>query len=217
MLLAVVGILLGGGSGTLVYELAKAPVHLMVTDGSMIGVIEGNFANVSSLSPLVGHFTTTTYANQSSGTGSTLALRLNTSTFFIPGYNLVETDIKVTVQGVFASNLNLSGLTVTYNQTGQLAAARGGALSSRTNVSYDPVQIANVTGPGSAVLTPALLNQSATAPFYEFVFPSFFMTWYPVGHDHFLGFRVTVAGRFTPAVGVGILLKLMDVPGGVWG
>jgi hypothetical protein len=151
------------------------------------------------------------FANQSAGTASALSIRLRAAAFFIPGYNLVETDIDATVMGEFASGLYLSGLTLTYNQTGQFGASRGGALSGPTNLSYDPAQIADVSGPGSAVLTPALLNQTGKAPFYEFVFPAFFMTWYPVGYNHFVGFRATVTGSFAPAVSVGILLDVIDV------
>ena len=175
-MLAIVGVLVGGGSATFVYELTKPPT-LIVTDGSTTGVIEADFANVSSLSQYIRYFDATTYANGSQGLTSTLTLRLFTYTLVDVG-GIVITNVFPIVEGRLASDLVLSGLTFTYNQTGQFTFANGWAqprpanvtfstgnvsLPGPTNVSYSPYPMATVSGPGSAVLSPTFLSRTGEA------------------------------------------------------
>ncbi len=198
------------------------PTRLTVADGSAVGVIEGDFFNYQNTStPLIRYFNATTYANQSSGPASVLTLRLHTSTYYAAAEYLVLIDIFATVQGDFASDLQLSGLTLACNQTGQGGAAGFAEpvqLPSPINISYDPAnrQTFNLAA-GTDAFTPTLANQTGKGPFYEFFFPAYIEGLGFLGHNEFLGFRATVTGSFTPAVSIGILLKIIDMPGGVWG
>lgn len=236
LVLAVVGVLLGGGSAAIVYGLTKPPAlaALVVKDGSITDVLEGDFANYNSAYGFVRYFNATTYANQSSGPTSTLTLRLFTATYAFAG--VVHTDMYAAVQGEFASNLNLTGLTLAYNETGTIWGFYAGPQLDPTNISqYPPDWMTNFTytnitwpgstnvtynGPpitsaaatGSAALTPALVNETRKGPVYEFAFSAWLWAEYPLVSNGFLGFRATVTGRFTPDVSVGILLQVLDVP-----
>lgn len=225
LVLAVVGVLLGGGSATLVYEVTK-PLALVVTDGSITGVLEGNFAKyVWTNATLLEYFNATTNANQSGGPTSTLTLRLLTSTYSYP--QGVFTAVFAMVQGEFASNLNLTGLTLACNETGNIwnvdagpwlnssIQAMLGPWPGSTNVTYSGPMITGTNGTGSVALTPTLVNETGKGPFYEFAFSGWFTTTYPLdpsASNGFLGFRATVTGRFTPDVSVGFLLHVLDVP-----
>ena len=219
-------------AGVSLYVLTRPPpipsIPLTVTDGSTTGVIEGSFASYTSTNAsLVRTFNATTYANESDGQASSLALSLYSWTYF-DGFHVI-TNVFVTMRGGFASNLEPGELTLTYNQTGRFTQAYGHAWSSPTNLSFgvlndsvpgpmnvstNPGHVAYVSGPGSAVLTASLVNRTDEARSYEFVFPAFFSpVQYPIGYNHLFGFRATATGRFTPAVSVGILLDMLYVVG----
>jgi hypothetical protein len=196
-----------------VYVLTRPPpIPLRVSDGSTTGVIEGNFAYIGSATPLVRYFDATTYANQSGGPTSALTLHLFTGTYISGG--MVTTDVFITVRGEFASNLHAAGLTLTGNQTGNFSAGQwvdGRTEQNPVNISYAWQSMEWAAGP--ATFTPTLVNQTGPGPLYEFVYPVSGSIWTPLGDSAFVGFRATVTGQFTPAVSVGILLQIIDVPG----
>ncbi len=203
---------------------------LVVTEGSITGVLEGNFANYTNTYTVpLEYFNATTYANQSGGLGSTLTLRLLTAT---NSQSLgIFTAVYVRAEGEFASNLNLTGLTLVYNKSGTfwdvLASPLldGGSIMrypspnitwpGSTNVTYSGPMITSAFNTTSGALTPTLANETGKGPFYEFAFSARIWAECPLdpsASNDFLGFRATVTGRFTPDVSVGILLQVLDVP-----
>lgn len=204
------------GSAILAYVAMRPQlVPLTVTDGSTVGVIEANFANYTyTNASIIRFFNATTYANRSDGRTSTLTLRLHTSTYYASVLGLVIVEIDAIVQGEFASDLHLNGLNLTCNQTGHSGEYLWGYAAplwepGPINVSYDRAS-------GPPTFTPLLVNQTGKGPFYEFLFPVHVQDQNPLGYNQFVGLRTTVTGAFTPAVSVGILLQLIDIPGGVW-
>ena len=200
-------------AGVSVYVLTRPPpILLTIRDGSATGAIEGNFTNYTDTNaPLVRDFTAATYANQGDGPISALALRLRTDTVYNAAQGWVDVYVDLRVQGTFASDLHLGGLTVVCNQTGELAEGTSGP--NPTNVSSDPAhpQMFQFSAdPGT--FTPTLMNQTGRGPFYEFLFPAAVHDAAPLAHRAIMGFRATVTGSFTPAVSVGILLNIIDVP-----
>lgn len=124
------------------------------------------------------------------------------------------TDIDIAVQGEFTSNLRVNGLALACNQTGPADAFDWGyAVAGAVNVSYDPAHHQSIfVGAGTAAFTPTLLDESGNGPVYEFVFPAYVEDHDPLGYTQFVGFSATVTGLFTPAVSVGIILSIVDVP-----
>ncbi len=222
-------ILLAGASVALAFALTRtrAPTPLAVTDGSISGSIEGDFVNYQNTSaPLIRYFNATTYANESNGSPSTLALRLFTSAYFDPWSGMVMVVIHATVQGRFASDLQIEGLTLRCNQTGDFAA---GQLAWGYPVT-GPVELPGYTQPGPVntsgggqialeagpvAFTPTLLNRNGDGPVYEFVFPVLIEVHDPIGHDAFVGFQAAGTGSFAPSVSVSILLHVTNLPAGV--
>lgn len=198
------------------YWITSAPTGpvLVVTDGSIIGTIEGNFTNYTDTNkPLVRDFNATTYANQTGGPPSVLALRLHTDTNYNGAQGWTDVYVTVTVLGTFASDLHLSELSLVCNQTGEWAEAwpKPGAVNITNGASLSqPVQFTTGTG----TLTSTLVNQTGIGPLYEFVFPLTIHEVAALAFKAVLGIRATVTGRFAPAVGVAILLQIIDVPGG---
>ncbi len=193
------------------------PVELTVADGSTVGSIEGDFVRHGSNDSIIRFFNATTYANESDGRASVLTLRLRTWTFFEAATGMVITDIEVKVEGEFRSNLHVGGLSLSYNQTGCPSAfAWGYAEPNPVNISYDPAshQMIYVCN-GTAAFTPTLENQTGQGAVYMFVFPALVEDKNPLGYNQSVAFRATVSGDFRPDVSVGILLRIIDVPGGV--
>ncbi len=209
------------GAYTVTYSYSIGP-SLVVTDGSTVGVIEGDFANLSStINPLVLNFTVTTYANQSGHLSSTLVVHIQVmaATVGSPGQNgtYLQVNLVVSVGGRFAPNLGPTALALIANQTAATPSGWDahldslGSWQSGTNVSFNPEQYVALAGTSSAALTANLVNQTGNGP-YVFAYSVRFegeeqLYWY----SHVLGFRATVTGPFTPAVSVGILLRTIDV------
>lgn len=212
LLLGLVGLvaIAVAGAITFAYMLTPRPISLTVDDGSAVGVIEANFANYTlTNSSIVRYFNATTYANESVGPTSALTVRMFTSTFYDAGGGWLVVDINTTVEGEFASGLHLGGLTLACNQTGQPVFVWGVAEPGAVNVSGYPQKIDN-----SGTFAPTLVNQTGKGSLYEFLYPAYISEQDILSRVEFLGFRATVTGEFTPAVSVGILLQIIDAPGG---
>ncbi len=205
-------------AGASTYLLTR-PVDLAVRDVSTLGVIEGNLTSISSIHPLFSSFNATTYANQSGFPSSSLALRVQAITFYVgplPGY--LETKVMVIVLGHFVANLHPSDLSLTGNQTGTAMDVLefNSGQQAGTNVSFDPQQdFYGIWGNGSLTAKAAFVNAGGAGIYYDFSYRvgyvlSVYMGSDYFGSDHFAGFHVTVGGGFTPSVGVGILLQIIN-------
>ena len=215
------GLVLGGGSATYVYLLTSGPKApaLSVSDGSITGIIQGDFVKTNSTwnGSIIRFFNATTYANESSGRTSVLALRLRTMTYYEGATGMVITAAELRVEGEFSSDLHIGGLKLSYNQTGCPGAwAWGYAEPAPVNISYDPAnhQMIYVCN-GAAAFMPTLENQTGQGAVYAFAFPALVEDHDPLGSNQFVAFRAMVSGEFTPIVSVGILLQIIDVPGGM--
>jgi hypothetical protein len=203
-------------AGVVTYAVTRPPalIDLKVTDGSMVGAIEGNLTSYGSLDALVLNFEATTYANETGGAASTLTLRLYTWTLFDSTCGCVVVNINATVVGTFASDLHPANLQLMANQTGP-----NGGLQSRevyqfgVNVSFAPGQYIAVFN-GSGALSAAILGDAGKT--YRFSYSDRFELDALPEYNRFVGFWVTVTGAFTPAADIGILLKIINVPGGIW-
>ncbi len=192
------------------------PIRLTVVDGSAVGLVEGHFTNLTSTNPLLVNVTAVTFANRTAGNGSVLRMDLVTSTFYYPLAGAVYLFADLTVAGRFASSLNPRALEFSANETGQAIGLSTHYIPPTTNLTFDSQPVfdlaQNATGSVSATLT----NQSRTAPVYNFGFHTvlggggmFSVVWRPWYSPHFVGFRATVTGPFTPSVSVGILLEII--------
>lgn len=209
LLLVIVGLVVFAivAAVTLVYVLTPPPVRLTVADGTSVGIIEGNLTSINSGNPLVFDFNATTYANQTGYPSSTLAIQVHGYADYIAaagGYLFVSVDVAIV--GHFASNLHPSGLQLTANATGRSADSLYflPGLQRGTNVNWDANQSFGVygTGSGQATATPLAAQFSYGAGFVAFEYLS---------HEQFLGFRITATGPFTPSIGVGILLGIINM------
>ena len=128
----------------------------------------------------------------------------------------------VTVAGSFAPNLEPGALEFTVNETGPLIGLQLFSVPAKTNLSFDSQLNVVLSGAGTSSLSATLTNRSQTTPLYEFGFRpppysggTFQVEWRPE-YNHFVGFRATVTGPFTPAVSASILLEIINTDGGTW-
>lgn len=202
-------------AGVVTYVVTRPPllIDLKVTDGSTVGVIEGNLTSYGAPErpALVLDFAATTYANETDGEASTLTIRIHSWTLFDSTCGCVRVNINATVAGLFASDLRPGGLQLEANQTGPNGALQSWAeMQFGTNVSFDPDYSFGFYN-GSGILSGTIVGGSS-----RFSYSDFFDVWGRPWYNRFAGFRATVIGPFTPAVSVSILLKIVNTNGGMW-
>lgn len=209
--------LIASTSVVLIYALTTTP-DLAVFDGSIMTTIEGNFSAVSSTSPLWKNFSATTYINQSEHPGSTLTISLHTAAYYDSGWSgggVVVLNVFVRVLGHFASNLHPGQLLLTYNETGTLiSGASQTGFRTGTNVSLSDAPL-SVVDAGSATLPVPLIDESAAVPFYDFNYSDFIRVEWSYPRNHFVGLNAGVTGLGALAR-VGVLLEILNQPGGTW-
>ncbi len=205
-------------SGVVIYVVTRPPalpINLAVSDGSTLGAIEGNFTNITDTrDALVLQFGATVYANQSGVASSKLSIHVWTETYYDAVAGAMYQFDNVTIMGRFASNLRPSGLQLTLNETGPAIGLHTDILPQGANVSFNS-EVVTLYQDGTTNLSATLINGGAAAPFDFGYYTEFNVVWRP-WYNHFVGFRATVTGPFTPAVGVGILLKIINTSGGTW-
>lgn len=211
-----------------VYVLTRPPpIPVTVSDGSISKVLKATFADYSNTGhPIFRFYTATTYANESRGVTSTLTLRVFVAAFIDPPLG-VMLDLFPVISGKFAADLSPTELILTFNQTGRQAWAYGypyatsfnnslpGALVAfpgPSNVTATSKYLPQVAGNGSASMRATFQNTSTTGPYFEFLYPAYIGEQDPLGDNAFLGIRATVTGSFTPAVSVGILVHIINIP-----
>ena len=211
-------------SVVLAYILTRppSPIALAVSNHPIVGRIEGNFTSITDTAfAIIREFNTTTYANQSAGPVSTLSLRVWTETVYDPNAGVVRLYADVTVAGSFAKSLMPGALGFTVNETGPQIGLQLISVPATTNLSFDSQLNFVLSGAGTGSLSATLTNRSQATPLYEFGFRPppgggmFGVEWRPQ-YNHFIGFRATVTGPFTPAVSASILLEIINTGGGTW-
>ncbi len=220
--LAIVGLMVVAlAAYTLTYGLSDRA--LVVTDGSITGVIEGNFALINSSSALISYFNATTVATQPGYPSSTVSLLLRTDTYFDAGSGAVRMTFVAIALGRLASDLRPSGITLTYNQTGtniSVDSIPGGVwftpgYQAPDNVSFNPEAGFSFLGGGTGRLSAALVGETGVGAYYQFRYAAEIDTMGRPQYNHVIGLRADLAGLGVP-VGVGIVLKIINASGGIW-
>ncbi len=213
MVMLVVGLI--GLSATPLFANPTGPT-LVVANGSIIGVVKGNFSSINSAGPLRLDFNATTYINQSTGIASTLSILVQTVTYGVPGGSL-EVNATVTVLGRFAGNLHPSDLVLAVNATAvtdypyEIDIESWGMFQTGTNVSYSPQQGVGILGTGSGTLTATLVNQNQGDSVYAFAYQNKFEIEEYYQYVHFVGFQATLGGLDTTAQ-VSALITIANSP-----
>jgi len=209
-----------GGFATVAYELTRppagaAPIELSITNGSVTDNIEGNLTTVgSNQTDLIINFTASTFAQTSNGSTSKLTLLLHTWTLYDSACGCVDVNVIATIVGSFVAALEPSDVSLVANQTGPNATLQSwAAYQAGTNVSFDPAQTVSLSG-GSAALKATVIGEAGRP--YNFSYANYFNMRAAPRYNRFLGFQAMVMGHFNPVVSVGILLKIINVPGGIW-
>ncbi len=203
-------------AGVVAYVVTRPPdlVSLKVTDGSRVGVISGNLTSILSNNSRVLDFAVTTYANETNGLTSKLILRLHTWTLYDGTCGCVDFNVIATIVGDFAADLRPSALRLAVNQTGPNASLQSWEADQvGTNVSFNPMQSFSLSS-GTEALNATIIGEAGKP--YSFQYSDYFNMRASPRYNRFLGFQAVVTGSFTPAVDVGILLKIINVPGGIW-
>lgn len=204
-----------------------APIPLTISDGSVLGLIEGNLTTLGSATNLlILYFNATTYASQSASPTSTLMMQMVTWTYYVGGpeghyYDggYIETTVNVTIRGHFASNLHPSVLRFTISQIGQRKTGSlldyvwsEPAYQAGTNVTFDPNQELWVEGTGSVTGTETCVASGGGGPFFDFAYRDWVDAKGFVGHNRFVSIRATIEGPFSPAISVEAALAIVDLP-----
>ncbi len=202
------------------YVVTRPPplIDLKVVDGSVVGTIEGNLTRIGATDPLVRFFNVTSYANQSGYPSSTLGMHMQATTYYhgpAPGYAWIG--ISIAVVGRFAANVGPTGLALAANQTGTSMDLLQFQPAEQTgaNVAFDPKQTFGILGNGSWAAEASCVNQTRAGTFYDFSYTAGFVSLVYLGSDyarsaHFVGFRATVNGSFTPSIATTILVEIIS-------
>ncbi len=215
-------------AGVAVYVLTRPPpIPLTLTDGSSSQTVEATFEDFNSITATYRAYSATTFANESDGPMSALTLRLFLGAFPVPGDQL-QLELFPVVSGSFAPNLHPTDVTLTLNETGSrtmyawgwayttafnnTAPAQPIAFSAPANVSVANLPLPQLVGNGSSSMRSPLLNTSTAGSRYEFILPVWISMQDPLDDNAFFQVRATVTGPFTPAVSVGILVHIINIP-----
>ncbi len=215
-----VGVVLGGGSAALAYVVTRPSqsfLKLAVVDGASTGLIEGNFTNITDTqNALVRYSNATTYANQTGGSASTFSMHLWTETYYDSIAGAVYLYANVTVVGQGASNLKPGSFQLAVNETGPLIGLNSESVPTGLNLSLNPEQSIALYQDGVGSLSGVFTNTGGSESTFNFGFQEWFhIVWRP-WYNHFVGFRGSMTGGFTPDIEVGILLELVNTDGGTW-
>jgi hypothetical protein len=186
------------------------PPPLSISVGSATGVVSGDFPTIGSTAPLQFSFNATTFANQTQGPSSDLALHVDGYTYWVAGGELV-TWFQVTVTGHFASNLRPGQIEVGCNGTSVDGYANSWTSEEHgTNVSFDHNRQLVFVDHGSDSLVVTLTNQNGAGPYRDFGFHTVIELDQWRGYQAFIGFRATVTGWMLPPIRVDMVVHTVD-------
>jgi len=194
------------------------PPSLSIKEGSTFGVVRANFPTTTSTEhPVVGNFTATTYANQSSGPSSSLTIQVSSHGFAV-GYNYalsyVEFFYDIAVIGKFASNLRPGDLQFITNVSGsRIALDFFNNWDQGPNVSSDRQQTFGFWNNGTGILSASLKDAGRPGAFYEFKYGAHGQSeLWNYKATQFIGFRAIVTGWMMPPINVAIVMEITNVP-----
>ncbi len=193
------------------------PPSLSIRESLTRADLLANFPTTNSGSPVLGSYSATTYANQSSGPSSTLTITVHVHAYAValPSglINNVQLVYDVAVSGKFAPNVRPTALQFACNLTGSnISVDFYNNWDQGANVSSDRQQTFGFIGTGSGELTAVLLNGGGPGPFYAFDYGSNGQSMMLYQYPEFIGFHATVTGWLLPAISAGIVLKIQNVP-----
>lgn len=194
---------------------------LIVTDGSITCIIQGDSLEVDLYNKSVLFFNATSYANQTDHPSSTITLQLVMRTFYDDATKFMDTAFWVTVLGNLSSNLRAQSVQIACNQTAHDSSVDSlGGLMQGTNVTFKESMEFNYWNNGSGTLTAKLVNRSESDPNYRFSFSDTVLVYqYQLDKNspgiRFLCFRGIVNGWFEPEFSVEIALKIVNTPAAV--
>jgi hypothetical protein len=199
---------------TIALTLPGPKTVLIVTDGSMTGMIEGDFFETNYSTSLFSYFNATSVAQQPDHPNSILTLQIVAITRWASDYNAVETALLFNVTGDFDSNLSVKSLRIDCNQT----AYHTGMESFSTqldggNVAYDQQLEFHFWDNDSGSMSVKLVNRVESSSSYRFSLSDLVMVHAYTKEnidDRFISLRATVTGWFEPEFSVGITLKLVN-------
>ncbi|HYM39751.1 MAG TPA: hypothetical protein VEY12_06375, partial [Thermoplasmata archaeon] len=182
--------------------------NVVVTDGSITGVIKGNLTSITPAAGLVEYFNATTYVNESGAPGSTLVLEVRTVTYYVapprnwPNASYYQgylwTGIWVTFLGHFAPDLTLRNLQLTANGTGVVEGTSAAdsfnflySFLTGANISFAPSGQLGFLGTGSVTILASFLNETGTSS-YDFAGHALLEATGFLGHDRHVGLQVGV-------------------------
>lgn len=190
------------------------PIPLTIRYGSTTGTVPWNMTTGSNQKDLVLDFKATTYANESDGEASVLAMRVYLYALFDSACGCIAIRFNVTATGAFASDLRPTGLELRADLAGPNATRDvtlyGAAGLTGTNISFASNQY-TYTVNGSITATATILPQTGLV--YNFSLSDPFQFNAPPAYNRTLGFRATVDGPFVPSVSVGVVLAVIYAPG----
>ena len=186
-----------------------SPPALTVTDGSQVAEIRGNLTTIPLTDNRFDSFSATTYANQSNGPSSSLALRLRTRTYFtsspVGGYGTLTISINATIAAAFATNIHPGSLELRYNRTAVYPIDAMKSYVGGWNVTVN-------RDAGENTISGVPHNPGGTMPTYDFwLWDQFEIDAFQY-YTGFYGFRASVTGFLLPPISVGIVLMVANVP-----
>ncbi len=192
------------------------PPPLTIHDESIEGTIPGDFPMIFSNDSMSFSFNATTFANQTQGPSSSLALHVQGYAYWIGypnrAFGELLTQVDATVTGHFASNLRPSQLQVACNGTGvETYVDAWPGEGQGTNVSFDRNQAIGFRDSGVGSVPVTLTGGNGAGEFHDFDFSMPIELNQYRGFQAFLGLRATVTGWMLPPISVGILLQTVYV------
>ncbi len=199
--------------GTSVFVLTLPP-SLTISDGSVVGVLRTNLTAWPSATEPMLYLNATTYANQTDGRTSTLTLRIRAFAYFSGGDAPEESQFwaGLTVEGTFARNVHPGTLTLAANDTGPYLMGQALAAAEAVNISTGGYSGFSFSDNAMGSVAMPLVDQSGTGPTHDFRYVDEVVALISPAYDRFVGFRVTVTGWYLPAIGVGVLVHLVNAP-----
>ena len=190
-------------------------VELTVTDGSIDGIIQGDFFETNRNCMIVSYLNATTTAAWQDHRDSNLTMQIRALTYWdeIP-ISGVKTVLYLTVRGNLDSELSVRSLELAFNQTASHTMLTFlETFAEGVNVSFESVRGLDFSNNGSSVLKADLINRTEASPYYEFSLQSLLHAT-ALGEDNlgtrFMCFKAVLNGNIEPEFSVSISISIVN-------